>query len=50
VRLLPVDLAPLRSPTVEKRGGSPPVLPVPPAGSIEIELRGGTKIKIDKID
>ena len=33
----------LRSPTVEERGGSPPVSPAPPAGSIEIALRGGTR-------
>ena len=43
VRLLPVEIAPLRSPTAEERGGSPPV---PPAGSIEIALRGGTKVRI----
>ena len=46
VRLLPVEIAPLRSPMAEERGGSPPVLPAPPAGSIEIALRGGTKVRI----
>ena len=46
VRLLPVEITPLRSPTVEERGGSPAVLPAPPAGSIEIAPRGGTKVRI----
>lgn len=46
VRLLPVEIAPLRSPMAEERGGSPAVLPAPLAGSIEIALRGGTKVKI----
>jgi transposase len=36
VRLLPVELAPLRSPTVEERGGSPPVLSAPPAPVITL--------------
>ena len=46
LQLLPVEIAPLRSPMAEERGGSPPVLPAPPAGSIEIALRGGTKVRI----
>lgn len=43
VRLLPVEIAPARAPMAEERGGSPPALP---AGSIEIALRGGTKVRI----
>ena len=46
VRLLPVEIALSRAPTEEERGGLPAVLPAPLAGSIEIALRGGTKVRI----
>jgi transposase len=46
LQLLPVEIASSRVLTVEERGGSPPGLPAPAAGSIEIALRGGTKVRI----
>lgn len=46
LQLLPVEIAPSRVLTVGERGGSSPVFPAPPAGSIEIALRGGTKVRI----
>ena len=45
-RLLPVEIAPARTSMAEERGGSPPLLVGPPTGSIEIALRGGTKVRI----
>ena len=46
LRLLPVEIAPARTSMAEERGGSPPLLVGPPTGSIEIALRGGTKVRI----
>ncbi|MFO1036160.1 MAG: transposase [Geminicoccaceae bacterium] len=45
-RLLPVEIAPARASTVEERSGSPPLSSASPTGSIEIALRGGTKVRI----
>ena len=46
LRLLPVEIAPTRASAPEDRSGDPRVLSTPPTGSIEIALRGGTKVKI----
>jgi transposase len=46
LRLLPVEIAPTRTAAPEDRSGHPPILSTPPTGSIEIALRGGTKVRI----
>jgi transposase len=46
LRLVPVEITPTRAPVAEVRGSDPPVLSAPPTGSIEIALRGGTKVRI----
>jgi transposase len=46
LRLLPVEIAPTRAPAAEARGDGPPIPSATPAGSIEIALRGGTRVRI----
>jgi len=46
LRLLPVEIAPRRVSAPEDRSGDPPIVSTPPTGSIEIALRGGTKVRI----
>jgi transposase len=45
LRLLPVEIAPTRTSAPEDRSGHPRIS-TPPTGSIEIALRGGTKVRI----
>jgi transposase len=46
LRLLPVEIAPRRISAPGDRSGDPPIVSTPPTGSIEIALRGGTKVRI----
>lgn len=45
LRLLPVEIAPTTAQMAEARGGQS-ILPGSPTGSIEIALRGGTRVRI----
>jgi transposase len=46
LQLLPVEITPTRASAPEDRSGDPPLLATPLSGSIEITLRGGTKVRI----
>jgi transposase len=46
VRMLPVEITPASVPSVEARVAAPPGLSTAPPGSIEIALRGGTRVRI----
>ena len=46
VRMLPVEITPASVPAAEARGAGLSGLAAPPAGSIEIALRGGTRVRI----
>jgi transposase len=46
LRLLPVEITPAAVPMVEARHDGPLGLPAAPTGSIEIALRGGTRVRI----
>ena len=46
LRLLPVEIAPTRALAPEDRSGHPLVLSTPLKCTIEITLRGGTKVRI----
>jgi transposase len=46
VRLLPVEITPTSVPAAGARGAGPSGLSAAPTGSIEIALRGGTRVRI----
>ena len=46
VRMLPVEITPASMPSAEARVAGPPGLSAAPPGSIEILLRGGTRVRI----